>query len=197
MKKQDVIDFFNRLAPTWDQDQVYEEEKVNTILDYAGIKEGVSVLDVACGTGVLFDAYLKRNVKEITGIDISGEMIRVASQKRKDSGIHLLCGDAMRMNYERVFDCVMIYNAFPHFDNPDLLFKHLKSFMKDNGQITVAHSMSREKIDAHHSGSAKNVSIGLMEADCLAEIMGKYFTVDTVISDAEKYIVSAHKSDNV
>ena len=44
--------------------------KISTILDYAGIEAG-PFLDVACGTGVLFPYYLARDVKQITGVDIS------------------------------------------------------------------------------------------------------------------------------
>ena len=50
-------------------------------LDLADIRSGVHVLDVACGTGVLFPYYLSRNVASITGVDLSADMI---SQARKN-----------------------------------------------------------------------------------------------------------------
>ncbi len=58
MSKQDIIEFFDGFAPQWDADMVRDEEVIATILDHAGIKTGVSVLDVACGTGVLVPDYL-------------------------------------------------------------------------------------------------------------------------------------------
>jgi demethylmenaquinone methyltransferase/2-methoxy-6-polyprenyl-1,4-benzoquinol methylase len=51
---------------------------------------GVSVLDVACGTGVLFPDYLARNVKSVTGIDLSPAMIDVAKVKYSDPRITLV-----------------------------------------------------------------------------------------------------------
>ena len=71
MDKQKIADFFDRCAPWWDDDMVRNEVVITTILDNAGIDSGIHVLDVACGTGVLFPDYFKRGVESVTGIDIS------------------------------------------------------------------------------------------------------------------------------
>ena len=57
IKKTDVIDFFDRCAPTWDAEMVRSDEKINIILNNAGVHSGSRVLDVACGTGVLVPDY--------------------------------------------------------------------------------------------------------------------------------------------
>ena len=84
----------------------------------------------------------------------------------------------------------MIYNAFPHFPEPAGLLAYLSKYIVPGGRLTVAHGMSRAKIDAHHHDSANKVSVGLMHEIELASLMRQWFTVDTVISDDEKYIVS-------
>ena len=81
INKIEVSAFFDRLAPFWDEDCRHDPEKIAAILDYAGIQTGVSALDVACGTGVLFPRYLERGVKQITGVDISQVMIDRAAAK--------------------------------------------------------------------------------------------------------------------
>ena len=53
MEQQAVIDFFDQAAAGWDAQLVRNEAVIGQILDNAGIRPGVSVLDVACGTGVL------------------------------------------------------------------------------------------------------------------------------------------------
>jgi demethylmenaquinone methyltransferase/2-methoxy-6-polyprenyl-1,4-benzoquinol methylase len=53
--------------------------------------------------------------------------------------------------------------------------------------------MSKEKIDAHHKGSAIHVSNGLMEADELADIFNEYLEVTTVLSDDNMYQVVGMK----
>ena len=151
------------------------------------------MLDVACGTGVLFPDYLEREVESVTGVDISSEMVKVASKKFEGDKIKLLCGDAQEFKFAEAYDCIVIYNAFPHFNCPEKLFENLGSCLKEDGRITVAHGMSREWINARHSGKAKTVSVGLLPEDELAELMSRWFCVDIVISDSEKYIVSGVK----
>ena len=72
MEKKNVAAFFDRCAAWWDADMIRNEPIIAKILDNAGVKAGADVLDVACGTGVLFPDYLSRRVASVTGIDISG-----------------------------------------------------------------------------------------------------------------------------
>jgi len=83
----------------------------------------------------------------------------------------------------------VVYNAFPHFPDPERLIKNLSGLLKPGGTLTVAHGMSREKIDAHHHGSAHHVSNGLMTAEDLASIFKEYLTVTTMISNDRMYQV--------
>ena len=62
IERSDVISFFDRCAPDWDAEMIRNEPVIRTILDNADIRAGVDVLDVACGTGVLFPDYLARDV---------------------------------------------------------------------------------------------------------------------------------------
>ena len=61
--------------------------------------------------------------------------------------------------------------------------------LQTGGTLTVAHGMSREKIDAHHHGTAHHVSNGMMSADDLAAIIEKHLAVSTVLSDEKMYQV--------
>ena len=116
MNKQDVIDFFDKCAPTWDAEMIKNDTIINRILDNAEVGEGMSVLDVACGTGVMFDYYLNRGVSEVVGIDISGEMAAIASAKfASDPRVRVVCGDVEEFAFDRKFDRIVVYNAFPHF----------------------------------------------------------------------------------
>ena len=190
MNKQDVIDFFNRCAPEWDADMIRNEAVIAKILDAAGIRPGVQVLDVACGTGVLIPDYLARGVAEVTGVDISPEMVKIARGKFQQKNVSILCGDVEAIQLSHRYDCCVVYNAFPHFPDPDTLIQALAGHLKPDGRLTIAHGMSRAAIDQHHHGGASKVSVGLMHEDSLAERFAPWFDVDVKISDDEKYIVS-------
>lgn len=191
--KNDVKVFFDKCAINWDEEMIRNDDVINKILDNAGVKKHSKVLDVACGTGVLIPDYISRDVESVTAIDISEEMIKIAKSKFDDEKIRLICGDVMEYDVGKGYDAIVIYNAFPHFAEPDNLIKILSEKLNDNGRITVAHGMSREKIDAHHKGSASKVSNGLMEADRLADIFKKYTNVIKVISDDDMYQVVGEK----
>ena len=190
MQKKDIIEFFDMCAPEWDADMIRNDEIINRILDNAKVCEGKDILDVACGTGVLIPDYLARNVKSVTAIDISSEMIKIAQEKFPQENVRFICGDVEDTGFEHKFDCIVVYNAFPHFPNPEKLIKILASYLKEGGVLTIAHGMSRAQIDRHHSGIASKVSVGLMSENDLALIFKKYLDVSVKISDNQMYQVA-------
>ena len=196
MNKKDVIEFFDRCAPSWDAEMIKSDVKINKILDNTEVGEGMDILDVACGTGVMFPYYLQRNVASVTGIDISPEMAKIAAAKYAgESKVQVICGDVEEYAFGRKFDRIVVYNAFPHFPYPKRLIKTLAGLLKEDGRLTIAHGMSREAIDGHHSGSASKVSNGLMSAENLKRIFDAHFDVEVVISNRHMYQVSGVKRD--
>lgn len=196
MDKRDVIDYFDRCAPTWDAEMVKNDRIINQILDNAEVGKNMDVLDVACGTGVMFPYYLQRGVASVTGIDISPEMAKIAAGKyENNAAVRVICGDVEEAEFEKKFDVIVVYNAFPHFPNPQRLIKILASALKDGGRLAIAHGASREAIDNHHSGSASKVSNGLMSADSLKVLFDPYFDVEIVISNRQMYQVSGVKRE--
>ena len=196
MEKKDIIDFFDRCAPFWDADMIKSDRIIGKILDNAEVGPGMDVLDVACGTGVLFDYYLERNVASITGIDIAPKMAEIAQSKYADNPkVEVICGDVEEYAFSRKFDRVVVYNAFPHFPFPKRLIKVLAGLLKENGRLTVAHGMSRAAIDNHHNGAASKVSNGLMSVESLKKIFDAHFTVEVTVSNDYMYQVSGVKRD--
>lgn len=189
INKNDVIKFFDMYAADWDAQMVRDDKIIGTILDNAGVRAGSRVLDVACGTGVLIPDYLARGVESVTAIDISPEMVKIAQGKFNQPNVRIMCGDVMVADIGGDYDAIVIYNAFPHFAEPEKLVEILSDKLKKGGRFTVAHGMSRERIDAHHKGAASKVSNGLMEAEKLAEIFNRYINTIQIISDDKMYQV--------
>ena len=191
MDKETIRDFFNNFAPQWDNEHVAEKEIIDTVLDNGGIKENVDILDVACGTGVLFPYYLERKVKSITAVDISPEMVKIAKSKFPQADV--ICGDAENFTFPHQFDAIMIYNAFPHFPEPEKVIENLSKHLKSGGKISIAHGLSKKELDEVHMKSAGKVSNILPECEELAEMLKPYFNVDIMISNDKMYQVSGIK----
>lgn len=197
MNKREIAAYFDRQAPLWDAHMVTDDEKIRLILDTAGVTRHATVLDVACGTGVLFPYYLARNVSRVIGVDISQEMTRIAIAKQNDPRIEVLCGDIETLPVHLRCDCCVVYNAFPHFEDPARLIARLAGWVKPGGRLTVAHSMGLEALRRHHAGRAEQVSREMLPPDALAALFEPWFEVQTAGADAEKYLVSGCRRPDV
>ena len=195
IRKEDVIAYFDALAPAWDDSIVCCGEKIRFILDHAGVQAGKHVLDVACGTGVMIPYYLERGAGSVTAVDISPEMIRIARSKFPQEQVRFICGDIEETDAGRDYDAIVVYNAFPHFQDPERLIGVLSGLLKPGGRLTVAHGMSREKLEEHHSGPARKVSNGLMEADRLAALFSKTLRPAFVFSTEAMYQVTGVRAE--
>lgn len=194
MDKQTVRDFFDACAPSWDAGMVRSERVIARILDGARVGADKTVLDVACGTGVLFPDYLARGVRHVTAIDLSPAMAAIAREKATGKPITVLCGDVEQYGFGTQFDCVVVYNAFPHFPDSARAVAALERLVAPGGTLTIAHGMSREKLVHHHSGAASAVSIDLPELSTLRALLSPDFTPVVGISDDEMYQLTAIKN---
>ena len=103
---------------------------IGRILDNAEVGPGMDVLDVACGTGVMFDYYLGRGVSSVTGIDISPEMAKIAAEKyAHEPKIQVICGDVEEVAQR-------IINSADKTEKDDKLKKH-GSASRTHGVITL------------------------------------------------------------
>lgn len=198
MNKQDVIQFFDRCAPNWDAEMIKSDAIIGAILDNAQVGPDQDVLDVACGTGVMFPYYLDRHVASVTGIDISPEMAKIAAGKfAGDTRVNVVCADVESAVFQKKFDRIVVYNAFPHFPDPQKLIATLAGLLKEDGRLTIAHGQSRESIDNHHKGSASKVSNGLMSADSLKSLFEPWLMVEVMVSNDRMYQVSGVKKSGM
>jgi len=195
MNKQEIVRFFDALAATWDDELHPDDAKMQRILDAAKVKAGSRVLDIACGTGVMFPFYLQRGAAHITGADISEKMASVCREKfRGDARIDVLVADAETYAFDTGYDVCMIFNAFPHFCNRETLLNNLKKALVSGGTLTVAHDWGRKALDKHHEDTAGEVSSGLMPEEELAALFEQCgFTDVYAYADEGIYIVSGTK----
>ena len=98
------------------------------------------VLDIGCGTGEL--ALKLKNYRsdiDISGIDISSNMINIAKTKAKfDTGIDFRVGDVEHMPYEdNYFDCITCAHSFHHYPNKRKAIREMFRVLKDEGKVMI------------------------------------------------------------
>ncbi len=195
-KISQIKQFFDEKAGNWDNMNFHDPKKLNMVVTMAQIPEGGRVLDLACGTGVLFPEILKRNPSELMGVDLSDAMIARAKEKFQDSRLRLIAADFFDLQ-ETGFDVVTIYSAYPHFLDKDKLLHHVWETLKPGGRVLVAHTDSRHQINHRHSGGAhvQSVSSHLGTAWEESRWFDPYFTLDILADTPEFYLISGIKKE--
>ncbi len=193
MDKKEIVFFFDTLSPLWDGMNKRNERVIKTLLDNARIEENCSVLDVATGTGVLISDYLSRKVKQVVAIDSSAGMIKKAQAKFNQEAVTFYTSDVIEFESKTLFDRIVIYNAFPHFDESLKVLEHLNTLLSKEGIVTIAHGQSRDKTNACHHKISHTLSKELPPLEELCKLVSSIFEVTDSISDDEMYQIVAKK----
>jgi len=100
-----------------------------------GKPEG-SVLDLACGTGILFP-FLKEHFKTVVGLDYSLPMLKVAGKKNCPN-CYRVRGDALRLPFrEKSFDTVVVSLGLRHFPDIDRALEEIRRVLKEGGEVHI------------------------------------------------------------
>ena len=111
----------------------------------AGIKPSDHVLDVACGTGDLTEAFVKAGATLVTGVDFTPEMLEMAQAKaarrRRRSGAvtpTYLPGDAMSLDMaDESFDVVSIAFGIRNVTDPPKAIEEFFRVLRPGGRVII------------------------------------------------------------
>ena len=119
--------------------------------DLAGLKPGLKILDVSCGRGTQSIFYAKEYGVEVTGLDISEEMVQSAMKNAKDKNIGNLTsfklGDSQELPFDdNSFDVVINECAVGIPDDSQKVLDEMVRVAKKGGIIVIHESTWREKL---------------------------------------------------
>ena len=145
------VKFFDKYARDWDNYHTHREYDVIKDVFSRRVRLPIEsrVLDVGAGTGIIIPFLQEQNINSLVAIDISQSMAHQFKIKHPNVPIFRVdyCYHPFR---DHTFDIIIIFNAFPHFKNPALVFANSFSLLKTNGNLIISHSMTREELNAHH-----------------------------------------------
>jgi demethylmenaquinone methyltransferase/2-methoxy-6-polyprenyl-1,4-benzoquinol methylase len=142
-RQQFVNELFNEAAPDYDwvsgmmsfgRDRVYRRDA----LQRAGLKNGMRLLDVATGTGLMVRAALELGMDPalITGVDPSQGML--AENRKHHPEVTLLEGTGEALpGADASVDFVCMGYALRHVEDLSRLFAEFKRVLKPGGRVLI------------------------------------------------------------
>merc|ERR1711988_2010310 len=136
------------------------------IVDPIGLKPGMKVLDIGCGTGGSA-FYMARNFGcEVLGLDLSDNMLAVAyehkltMEEKVQNLVSFRFLDATLAEFpENYFDCVYTRDAVMHIAEKELMYSKVLKWLKPGGKLVISEYV--QAIDK----TAEFISILKMEMD--------------------------------
>ncbi|NOY88231.1 MAG: methyltransferase domain-containing protein [FCB group bacterium] len=146
--------FFDSLAAEWDLMFTAEDlELLNNIVEQLNVQKGMDIIDLGCGTGILFD-MLRRKVGDegsVTGVDFSFEMAQKALRNFPFPNINVVDADAISLPFaDSSFDMAVAFAAFPHFSNQQKALDETHRVLKKNSKLYIIHLISSRELTEMH-----------------------------------------------
>lgn len=148
-----ILDQFTRQAEPFARARVIRSpEALDLIVRMAEAGPADTVLDVACGPGLLACAFA-RVVRHAVGVDITPAMLDQARKNQQEQGLENLTwqlGDVLALPYpDQHFSIAVCRFVFHHLLDPLATLKEMKRVCKRGGRVVVADMAPRpEKADA-------------------------------------------------
>ena len=136
-----ILDQFSRQAvPFSTSPGIKDEQALRLIVEFSGAGPEDTVLDVACGGGIVVCAFA-RVVRHATGIDLTPAMIERARSLQAEQGLSNVSwkqGDVLPLPWpDGAFSIVTSRFAFHHFLDPRAVLGEMRRVCAPGGKVVV------------------------------------------------------------
>jgi ubiquinone/menaquinone biosynthesis C-methylase UbiE len=150
-----ILDQFTRQAAPFAAMPAHSNDEANRLLiDLAQVGPEDTVLDVACGPG-LVACTLAEIARQVTGTDLTPAMIEQARARQRAKGLTNLTwrvGDAVPLPFlDAVFSVVVTRYSFHHFLDPRAVLAEMARVCRPGGRVAVidVFTSSPEQAEAY------------------------------------------------
>ena len=138
-RKRSIMRRYDLTAHIYDMRYAEEQAaKIEAALEKLTMETSAFILDVGCGTGILFD-YVAEKVETVIGLDISKKILLQAKKRSKNfQNAHLILGDADNIPLrENIFTYVFGVTLLQNMPKPAKTLKEIGRVAKENATIVV------------------------------------------------------------
>jgi ubiquinone/menaquinone biosynthesis C-methylase UbiE len=143
-----VRDEFTRQAETFSASAAITDSAL-TQRFIAALAEAArgSVLDVACGPGIL-SAAIAATARDVVAFDLTPEMLKKAAQRCSEAGLANVTfreGNATELPFaDAAFDAVVTRLSVHHFDRPGRVMSEIFRVLRPGGHFVIADVIASE-----------------------------------------------------
>jgi ubiquinone/menaquinone biosynthesis C-methylase UbiE len=194
----DLRTHFESLAERWDSLQKPDRgQRLRRMLAPAAALCGAAgtILEVGTGTGALIPCLREcAPGAHLVSIDLAAEMLRRARLRCPDAAV--VQADAHRPPFVPGFDLVICHNSFPHFADKPAALRYLASILRAGGHLLILHDLSREKVNAIHSGGSEAIKNDLLPpGEETGRMLAQAGFTDVHVEDTdERYMVTGQRN---
>lgn len=136
-----IIEQFSRQALPFSNQPAHSQEAfINLLLEMSGVSNQDTLLDVACGPGLVATAFAAK-AKQVTGIDLTPAMIERARQIQQEKGLTNMSwqiGTVLTLPFpDASFSLVITRYSFHHFLEPQAVFTEMVRVCTPGGRVLV------------------------------------------------------------
>ena len=147
-----TVDQFTRQAAGFSTAAAMNDaDAMALLLDAARLGPGDTVLDVACGPGIV-SAALARQARVVVGIDLVPEMLELARARCAEQGLdntRFDLGNAGELPYgDGEFSRVVCRYALHHFTDPAAVVREMARVCAPGGRVVIADLVVGEDLEA-------------------------------------------------
>jgi ubiquinone/menaquinone biosynthesis C-methylase UbiE len=148
-KKRRIMGRYDVTAHLYDMRYGEEQTaKIKAALENISVGSHRSVLDVGCGTGILF-RHVVRRAENVIGLDISKRTLMHAKERAKDfSNVQLVCADADNMPFRNnEFHCVFAFTLIQNTPKPHKTLDEIKRVSQADSTVVVTGLKNRFPVE--------------------------------------------------
>ncbi len=107
------------------------------IVKHLEVPRNANILDIGCANGTLLSMISKQKAIFGSGLDISSEMIKIASQRHPQFEFKQGSAEAVPFPKDN-FDIIICSASFHHFPHPDRFLDEASRLLKQDGRLVIA-----------------------------------------------------------
>ena len=105
------------------------------------LRGGENIIDIACGTGDFSLSAYREKIVNITGVDVSLNMLKIFLKKAKKKNVEnlsLVCAEAENLPFkDGAFDACLVAFGVRNFSNLKIGLREIFRILKDRGKLVI------------------------------------------------------------